>query len=158
MESVAGILTMILAIYVFGLREKWEGEVESAYSVFNPGARAIPGGTYDATYTKTNTPQTRNRTCGLVRHRHRLQNHSADPLTPQTKCCLLTQIICTLNSHFTFPPTHIFSRFLCRARARALSPIPAVLPLARELFRFHSSTVGQTVARQICGFARQVRE
>jgi hypothetical protein len=56
MESVAGILTMILAIYVFGLREKWEGEVESAYSVFNPGARAIPGGTSDATYTKTNTP------------------------------------------------------------------------------------------------------
>ena len=42
--AVAFILSVILCIYTFGLRDKWEGECDSAYSVFNPGARAIPGG------------------------------------------------------------------------------------------------------------------
>ena len=42
--AVAFILSIIVSIYVFGLRDKWEGEGDSAYSLFNPGARAIPGG------------------------------------------------------------------------------------------------------------------
>ena len=43
--SIAFVGTVLLAIWVFGLREKFEGEDgPSAYSVFNKGGRAILGG------------------------------------------------------------------------------------------------------------------
>jgi hypothetical protein len=41
--SVATILSILLALRIFGFREKWSEEGLSAYSVFNPGVHAIPG-------------------------------------------------------------------------------------------------------------------
>eukprot|EP00628_Pelagophyceae_sp_CCMP2097_P017063 CAMPEP_0206839646 /NCGR_PEP_ID=MMETSP0975-20121206/21529_1 /ASSEMBLY_ACC=CAM_ASM_000399 /TAXON_ID=483370 /ORGANISM="non described non described, Strain CCMP2097" /LENGTH=87 /DNA_ID=CAMNT_0054382103 /DNA_START=54 /DNA_END=314 /DNA_ORIENTATION=- len=42
----AGILLATAALFIFGFRDKWEGEV-SAYSVFNAGGKRLPG-TYTA--------------------------------------------------------------------------------------------------------------
>lgn len=43
--SIAFVGTVLLAIYAFGLREKFDSEeTSSAYSVFNKGGKAIPGG------------------------------------------------------------------------------------------------------------------
>ena len=39
---VAVILSIFVAIRIYGFRQKWDGEV-SAYSVFNEGQKAIPG-------------------------------------------------------------------------------------------------------------------
>ena len=43
--SIAFVATCLLALWTFGLREKFDGEENmSAYSVFNRGGRAIMGG------------------------------------------------------------------------------------------------------------------
>ena len=44
LNTVAFMVSIMLGIYAFGLRDKWAGEGDSAYSVFNPNCRAIPGG------------------------------------------------------------------------------------------------------------------
>ncbi len=41
--TVACTLSLFLALYLFGFREKWSGEAVSAYSVYNRGGRALPG-------------------------------------------------------------------------------------------------------------------
>ena len=43
--SIAFVGTVLFAIYAFGFREKFDSEeTSSAYSVFNKGGKAIPGG------------------------------------------------------------------------------------------------------------------
>lgn len=37
------IVSIMIAMYVWGFREKWDGEEWSAYSVFNKGQQAIAG-------------------------------------------------------------------------------------------------------------------
>ena len=46
------IVSIIIAIYVWGLREKWSGEEWSAYSVYNKGQTAIAGSYTAAQFDK----------------------------------------------------------------------------------------------------------
>ena len=41
--SLAALLSCFVALFAFGFREKWADEGLSAYSVFNPGGKNIPG-------------------------------------------------------------------------------------------------------------------